>query len=91
MDDQSNPFFYRPKVKKILWRILIACCIVPVLIEIVFLHRHSHFSDHGWLAIDGAVSFYAMLGFFGCTILIFVAKLLGAVLKVGETYYNDDF
>ena len=91
MEQQQGPFFYREKVKKMLWKILIASCILPVMVELFFLHRHSHFAESGWHAMDGIFSFYAIMGFIGCSILILVAKLLAIFLKAGETYYNDDF
>ena len=78
----TNPgFFDRPLVQKVLWGILWSVCVVSVVLEF-FVHRESHFGDHG---IDATFSFYALLGFIACLVCILVAKFMGLFLKVKET------
>lgn len=76
-------FFDRPKVRKGLWIILCATCLVTVLAEL-FLEREGHF------AFDGFFGFYALLGFLSCAVLILAAKALGSILKAREDFYDDD-
>lgn len=86
---EQKPYFYRDSVKKALWIILIGSCILPIVLEL-FLHRHSHFAKSGLQSMDGVFGFYALLGFFGCSILILIAKGLGLFLKTDERYYDGD-
>ena len=69
-------FFDRPKTKQILWVLLWGLCSLTILLEIP-LHRHSHFSEKG---VDGYFSFYAMLSFFGGTVIISVSRPLDGVV-----------
>lgn len=78
-------YFYRRETKRKLWILLISICTSSVVLEF-FIHRKSHFGDHG---IDGMFGFFALLGFFGSILMIIVSKLLGSFLKVKEDYYND--
>ena len=89
--DKQIGFLYRDSVKKALWFALIAVSIVSVILEFLFLHRHSHFAKSGIQSIDGIFGFYGLAGLFGCLILILISQILGSVLKVDGDYYNDDF
>ncbi|MEK9726881.1 MAG: hypothetical protein VW397_02110 [Candidatus Margulisiibacteriota bacterium] len=78
--------------KKSLIRILVILGITVVLIDLVFLDRHSHFSSIGGLtAMDGITGFYAILSFFGTFILFKVAQFIYNILSASEDYYHDDF
>lgn len=44
---------------------------------------------HGYFALDGMLGFNAWYGFGACVIMILLAKLLGAVLKRRDDYYDD--
>ncbi|MFL3658137.1 MAG: hypothetical protein ACJ07L_08805 [Opitutales bacterium] len=85
MSDPKKEFdwFDRPGSRKILWWILWIICGLTVVAE-PLVHRHPH-GDLDW-----GFSFYAILGFFGCTLMILAAKGLGLWLKRGEDYYGDN-
>tara|TARA_A100001015_G_scaffold168237_1_gene187020 strand:- start:5869 stop:6144 length:276 start_codon:yes stop_codon:yes gene_type:complete len=91
MTKSKVPLLFRDNIKKIAHRILLFFCITPVLIDLLFLDRKSYFVKSAFVPIDGWVSFYAIFGFMGCGLLIFVGRLLSKLLKASETYYNDDF
>ena len=74
--------FDHPKTRKFLWILLYSSCLLTIILE-VFLHRHGHF------VIDGFFGFYALLGFVACSIAIFLAKVLGLILKTREDYYDE--
>ena len=78
-------YFYRTETKRKLWILLWSVCILSIVLEF-FIHRESHFGDHG---IDGMFGFYGILGFFGCIAMIILAKFLGLFLKVKDDFYND--
>ena len=78
-------YFYRIETKRKLWVLMWSVCILSIVLEF-FIHRKSHFGDHG---IDGMFGFYAIIGFFGCVSMIIIAKFLGIFLKVKEDYYHD--
>ena len=82
-------YFYRKKTKQRLWAVLILICVISLLLEIP-LHRHSHFAEKGLQSIDGMFSFFAILGFFACVLLIVISNALGKILKVKEDYYDRD-
>ena len=82
----KDGYFDEPKTKKLLWKLLWGACGVSLLAE-MFLHRHSHFSEHG---IDGKFGFFAGLAFVACLVCVLIAKLVGGFLKVKEDYYRHD-
>ncbi|MEQ9465714.1 MAG: hypothetical protein RJQ10_18785 [Haliea sp.] len=43
---------------------------------------------HGYFGVDGWFGFGALFGFFSCVLMVFGAKLLGALLKRPDTYYD---
>lgn len=89
MDSEKKEFdwFDRPESRKLLWRLLIGACVVSVLLELTVV-----FSDHprhGYFGIDGWFSFYAVLGFVACTLMILAAKGMGSFLKKKTDYYEE--
>ena len=72
-------------------RSLISIGLLLVIFEALFLDRYSYFAKEGLKSLDGFISFYAVLGFLGWFLLIYLCKVLAVMLKIGETYYNDDF
>jgi uncharacterized membrane protein YbhN (UPF0104 family) len=73
------------------FRALILFCSLSILIDVFVLHRHSHFSDHGWHAMDGWNGFYGMLGFIGTALAVLVASIVYRCFAADEDYYHDDF
>ncbi len=66
-----------------LWLWGICLLIVLVLAEFSY-HPHANFIIDGWFA------FNAGFGFIACVAMVLFAKLLGAWLKRGEDYYEQD-
>ena len=60
------------------------------LIAELFLHRHSHFANAGFYAMDGWFGFYAMVGGIGTGLLLMVGWLLRQWLTRDKEYYSND-
>ncbi len=88
MNSEQKEFdwFDRPESRKLLWRLLIGASIVSVLLELTMVFGHGR---HDYFGIDGWFSFYAVLGFVACTLMILGAKACGALLKRPEDYYGE--
>jgi multisubunit Na+/H+ antiporter MnhG subunit len=74
-------YFDKPENIRKLWIMLYVTCGLTVLPDL-FTHRHAHFG------MDSFFSFYALLGFVSCAVLILFSKLIGLILKVKEDYYD---
>jgi len=73
-------------VKRILV-IIIAALVIFVLLDIFLVSGQAH-NGFPWSHLVG---FFALFGFFGCLVLIAVAKLLGHYwLQRREDYYGND-
>ena len=77
----KNHWLTRESTIKQLWLLFIAVLAVTVIADL-FIEHHPHFG------IDGTFGFGAWFGFASCVVLIVLAKLLGAVLKRRDTYYD---
>jgi hypothetical protein len=75
-----HPFTAR--VARILWAAFIAVLVVTVAGGL-FIH------PHGMGGIEESFGFGAWYGFATCVAMIVVARLIGAVLKRPDTYYDD--
>jgi hypothetical protein len=82
MQDNTPGFFEKPKNIKLLWILLYAVCGFTLVPEL-FIERHAYFG------IDHFFSFYAILGFIACALLIIFAKGLSYILKKNEAYYDE--
>ncbi len=82
MQDNTPGFFERPTTIKALWIMLYAVCALTIVPEL-FIERHAYFG------IDHFFSFFAILGFVACALLILLAKGLGYILKKNEGYYDE--
>lgn len=81
MGKNSSGFFEKPETIKALWILLYAVCGLTLVPEL-FIERHDYFG------IDHFFSFYAVLGFVSCALLIIVAKGLSYILKKKVDYYD---
>ncbi len=72
----------RDSTIRLLWRVFIAVLVLTVLAEFA-VDMHPHFS------IESLPGFGAWYGFFACAAMIVFAKLLGAVLKRPDRYYDE--
>ena len=77
----KNHWLTRESTIKQLWLLFIAVLAFTVIADL-FIEHHPHFG------IDGTFGFGAWFGFASCIVLIVLAKLLGAVLKRRDTYYD---
>ena len=82
MKDNTPGFFEKPKTIRMLWILLYVVCGLTLAPEL-FIERHAYFG------IDDFFSFYAILGFIACALLIIFAKGLGYLLKKDEDYYDE--
>ena len=83
-DQETKDWVYRDSTKRMLMALLIIGCAMSVGLEFFITEKHPKFG------IDGTFGFFALLGFICCTIMIFLAKLLGLVLKVPTNFYGDN-
>jgi len=70
-----------PRNVRLLWRLFLAVLALTVLAELV-VTLHPHFGA------DALFGFHAAYGFLACAAMIVVAKLLGALLKRPDSYYE---
>ena len=71
--------------KKLLWRLYFVCFAVSLILDFVWLYTHTfhyHFAFQYW------PQFFALLGLFGCMLLILIAKGMGIFIVVDEDYYR---
>lgn len=78
---EKDHWLARPESIRIIWIISLGILGLTVLADL-FIEHHPHFG------IEGTFSFAAWFGFVSCVVLIAVAKLLGALLKRPDTYYD---
>ncbi len=81
---ETKDWVYRDSTKRLLMALLLIGCAVSVGLEFFIKEKHPKFG------IDGTFGFFALLGFISCTIMIFLAKLLGFVFKVPTDFYGDE-
>lgn len=79
---KNDHWLVRPETIRLLWIVSLTVLAVTVLADL-FVEHHPHFG------IDGTLGFAAWFGFVSCVVLIAVAKLLGALLKRSDTYYDS--
>ncbi len=65
-----------------LWRAFVCVLVLLVLAETA-IELHPRF------ALERVLAFHAWFGFLSCAVMIAVAKLLGAVLKRPDDYYDE--
>ena len=68
--NHSTPLFYRSKVRKALWNLLIFFCTFPIVYELISEKRYSYFAK------DGFIKYSSRLMTFGVTPKITLNKIL---------------
>jgi hypothetical protein len=71
--------------KKLFWRLYFVCFGVSLVLDGYWLYSyklHYHFS------FQYLPQFFAIFGFFGCMMLILIAKAMGLFIVVDEDYYE---
>lgn len=71
----------RPATIRLLWVIFVLVLVLTVLAGLLL-------PTHGYFGLDGGFGFNAWYGFASCIGMILFAKLLGRVLKRGDSYYD---
>lgn len=81
MINKRNYLFDRPLNVRRLLRLLYACCVTVLALDI-FIHRHI---EHPWEELPG---FYPLYGFAGSLILVLAAKGLRQLVMRPADYYQ---
>ncbi len=79
---ESDHWLVRPQTVKWLW-IGFFFVLVTLVLADLFVEHHPYFG------IDGTFGFSVWYGFASCVVLVFVSKVLGALLKRPDTYYDN--
>ena len=80
--DDHATYQNRSELKDMIFRLLLALCILLVVLELV-VHRHSTFAWEGWLG------FYAVWGFVSLFGVVIIGKQLRRFIKRHEDYYDE--
>ena len=80
--DHKQYLFDNPRNVRFVVRALVAACILLVGLDLV-LHRHA---EH---TLEEIFAFYAIYGFVGCVLMVFVVKFLGHHWLMKEEDYYD--
>ena len=71
-----------PRNVRLLWRLFLVVLALTVLVELA-VPLHPHFR------VEALFGFHALYGFLACLAMAVVAKVLGALLKRRDNYYED--
>ena len=71
--------------KKLFWRLYFICLVVSLILGFFWLYTHAF---HYHFTFQYVPQFFALLGFFGCMLLIIIAKGMGILIVVDEDYYQ---
>ena len=82
VDTPDDHWLTRPATIRKLWIALYAVLAITVLAQLGIKVK-------GYFGVDGWFGFGAAFGFLCCVAMVLVAKVLGAVLKRPEDYYDD--
>ncbi len=72
----------RPRTIKMLW-------LVGVVILTAVTVGDVAVGGYGGFGIDGSIAFYSWYGLATCVVMVLFSKILGAVLKRRDDYYDD--
>jgi len=78
----SDGWFDKPENVSKMLKVFYGICVLLVIADFI-VHRHIY---HSW---ENAPAFYAIYGFVGCSILVFIAKWMRTFLMRGEDYYDE--
>jgi len=81
-ETKNDHWLARPQTVRYLWLGFIGVLAVVVAADL-FITHHPHFG------IDGTFGFGAWFGFLSCVILVAGSKVLGALVKRPDTYYDN--
>ena len=72
--------------KNLFWRIYWIVLALSLILDLVCLYLHAF---HYHLQFQYLPQFFAILGLFGCMLLILIAKAMGIIIVVDEDYYQN--
>lgn len=78
----SNGWFDKPENVSKMLKVFYVLCVLLVIADFI-VHRHIY---HSW---ENIPAFYAIYGFVGCSLLVFVAKWMRTFLMRKEDYYDE--
>jgi hypothetical protein len=78
---ESGHWLVRPRTIRLLWIAFVAVLAATVAAGFL-VDMHPHFEVERWPA------FFAVFGFVACVAMVLGSKLLGALLKREDTYYD---
>ncbi|GAA6135764.1 hypothetical protein NBRC116188_25540 [Oceaniserpentilla sp. 4NH20-0058] len=78
----SDGWFDKPENISKMLKVFYVMCVLLVIADFI-VHRHIY---HSW---ENIPAFYAVYGFVGCSILVFIAKWMRTFLMRGEDYYDE--
>jgi Na+/melibiose symporter-like transporter len=81
-NNEPEHWLVRPATVRKLWFGFSSLLVFVVLAQTVIYVK-------GYFGADGWFGFGAVYGFLSCLLMVLVAKLLGAVLKRSQDYYED--
>ena len=77
----NDHWLVRQSTIRLLWIIFAIVLAATVLMDLVVAH-------HPYFGLDGTFGFGAWFGFVSCVAMVVFAKVLGAVLKRSDSYYD---
>ncbi len=80
--NDSEHWLTRPATIRKLWIAFSLILAITVLAQLFIPVK-------GYFGIDGYFAFGATFGFFSCALMVAASKVLGALLKRSEDYYDD--
>lgn len=80
--NDSVGWFDKPENVSKMLKVFYVLCVLLVVADFI-VHRHIY---HSW---ENIPAFYAIYGFVGCSILVFIAKWMRTFLMRGEDYYDE--
>lgn len=83
---ERRHLFDDPRNVRLVVRLLLACCALLLLLDLV-VHRHPSFAG-GELPLETWFGFFAFYGFVACVLLVLAAKQMRRVLQRPEDYYG---
>ena len=84
---KQKHWLYREENRPKLWYFQIFILALAVIPEF-FIHHHAYFEAQG-IHVDARSGFYAWYGFATCAVMVIAAKILAAVLKRPDDYYDE--
>lgn len=81
MSVPDNHWLTRPGTIRWLW--IIGCSVLAITVLL-----QSIVPIHGYFGADGWFGFAALFGFFSCVAMVLIARLVGALFKRPDNYYD---